>query len=269
MPGCSVLPGRPRHEFVGCLWSGAGRGVVIGLVLTLVACQKVSPAAPGDLPSFDGTPPAYDRSAWRHWTDADGDCLDTRHEVLQSESLIPPTVEDCRVIAGQWRDVYTGTVYSDPWVLDVDHLVALSDAHASGGWQWSAGRREAFANALEDPRHLVAVHRSVNRSKGARGPDAWLPALTACWYVDTYADIKSRWALELTATQLAATAACRDLRTPTIGLASPTSDPRLRRLLLNLPGGVGTRGADGLNISMEDSSMESGREAAESDERRR
>lgn len=56
------------------------------------------------------------------WADADGDCQNTRQEVLIAESRVPVTLgpKGCRVTAGQWHDPYTDRVFTNPRRLDID-----------------------------------------------------------------------------------------------------------------------------------------------------
>ena len=164
---------------------------------------------PGDLPP-------YDRDDWRHWTDEDGDCQDTRQEVLIAESSGPLRYRDerqCRVTQGQWLDPYTGSVVTDPGGLDVDHLVPLANAHRSGGWAWSAERKRQYANNLGDDLHLIAVTASANRQKGARGPEEWRPLDESYWceYATAWSRVKRVW--DLTVTHAEATALKEMLQT--------------------------------------------------------
>ena len=148
--------------------------------------------------------PDYSRRDWKHWTDADRDCQDTRNEVLIEESLNTATFrtpDGCRVATGQWLAPYTNTVVTDPGNLDVDHMVPLGNAHQSGAWSWPAERKELYANHLADPQHLIAVTASTNRSKGARAPDKWKPEDESYWcqYAIDWVSIKNTW--NLTATE--------------------------------------------------------------------
>lgn len=229
----------------------------MGLGLVLVACATAAPApsvgpereaaptsgteggtssvqpsegdpAPEPAPDRDREPEPvlaeYDRADWPHWIDADGDCQDTRTEVLLAEaepgSVVFTDAKRCKIASGRWRCAYTGRVVTDPHALDVDHLVPLAHAHAAGGKRWSKERRTAFANELGDPRHLVAVIAASNRSKGARSIVTWLPPDTAarCEYVEAWEAVVHRWALEETAveaeTARAYAADCREGRTP-------------------------------------------------------
>lgn len=143
----------------------------------------------------------YERDQWPHWLDLDGDCLDTRQEVLLATSLVTPAMagSGCWVVSGRWRDPYTGVVVIDPRALDIDHLVPLQEAHDSGGWRWSQEQRALFAN---DQRSLVAVTPEANRppvGKGAKGPEAWLPPLpeARCSYLVTWVAVKARWGLSM------------------------------------------------------------------------
>jgi hypothetical protein len=146
--------------------------------------------------------PAYNRADYlTNWLDRDGDCIDTRDEVLMIESAIPPTLSSngCDVIAGLWNDPYTGLSFTNPSDLDIDHLVPLKEAHDSGAGLWSIARKREFANDLATAHTLIAVDLSANRSKGSRDPAAWLPTNTAyrCEYVRNWVDVKNKYSLSI------------------------------------------------------------------------
>jgi len=154
---------------------------------------------------------AYNRADWQHWIDADGDCQDTRQEVLIAESIVIPTLQEggCRVLEGEWLDHFTGVTFTDPSKLDIDHLVPLQEAHVSGGHSWTAEQRRQFANDLSDERSLIAVSAGANRSKGARDPAHWLPSNEEyrCAYVSDWIEVKANWHLEIDVKEAAAISA--------------------------------------------------------------
>lgn len=121
---------------------------------------------------FTCTP--YSRDLYRHWIDSDSDCQDTRQEVLNQENFLGQS-DDCKITSGQWKDPYSDSIFTDPSLLDVDHLVPLAEAHRSGAYGWTSEQREAFANDLSSDESLIAVWLSQNRSKGDKDPSEWLP----------------------------------------------------------------------------------------------
>ena len=144
----------------------------------------------------------YNRSQWKHWVDDDRDCQDARQEVLISESLVEVTFESerkCRVETGRWYGAFTGIYVEAPGDLDIDHLVPLKNAHDSGGWAWSAARKQEYANYLGDSDHLIAVTKGANRSKGARGPEEWRPPDEGYWcqYATDWTEVKMEWGLTM------------------------------------------------------------------------
>ena len=83
--------------------------------------------------------PTYDRRDYPHWIDLDQDCQNTRHEVLVEESTVPvqfKTNKKCRVVAGKWRDSFTGKKFNDPGKLDIDHLIPLKEAPNPEPMHW-------------------------------------------------------------------------------------------------------------------------------------
>jgi hypothetical protein len=188
----------------------------------------------------------YDRRQWRHWVDDDGDCQDTRTEVLVTESEVPVTYVDarhCKVLTGRWTCPYTGKVITDPHLLDVDHVVALGNAARSGGDLWEPRRKQAYANDVADPAHLVAVDRSANRAKGDRGPEVWLPPRVEfrCAYLRTWVTIKKRWGLAMAVPERYAIAAILATCPPSphgvVHLVPAPSGPRPRPARSRSPAG--------------------------------
>jgi len=137
----------------------------------------------------------YNRNDWPHWVDGDGDCQNTRHELLISTSKINvsfKTEKSCNVIGGEWLDPYSGEVFHDSIALDLDHIVPLKFAHGHGGDKWSREMRQAFAN---DRENLLLVKASLNRQKGAKGPDEWLPPYRPfrCEYIADFMHIMDKY----------------------------------------------------------------------------
>ena len=134
--------------------------------------------------------------------------MSARHEVLKTESVDQAQVDyyGCTVTGGRWYGAFTGTWVTNPSSLDIDHFVPLANAHASGGWAWSSTTKRNYYNDLSDPKHLIAVTASANRSKGARGPESWKPTNTDYWcvYAHTWTTIKTRWELTVTTSELGA-----------------------------------------------------------------
>ena len=163
-------------------------------------CHQAPCDAERQTRTSDARKTGYDRAAWPHWRDEDGDCRDTRAEVLIRTSQIPVTykrTERCVVASGLWIDPYTGRTFRDASRLDIDHLVPLRHAHAQGAARWNRQRRGTFAN---DPANLIAVSAGANRSKGADGPAEWLPDNRDYWcdYGRRWMRIKREYELTIT-----------------------------------------------------------------------
>lgn len=156
-------------------------------------------AAIKQLPLAAERPAGYDRDLFEHWVDADGDCQDTRDEVLAAESLV--AVDDCDVTTGKWFSYYDHLTWTQSSDVDIDHMVALKEAWDSGAHAWDDDTREAYANDLGDRRSLVAVTDNENQSKSDRDPAEWLPDFEVCTYVAQWTAVKTRWGLAVDRTE--------------------------------------------------------------------
>lgn len=148
-------------------------------------------------PEQSGEQRDYERSAFGHgWEDADGDCQDSRAEALIATSTTHVRFADdrrCRVVTGRWISPFTNRVIQNAGDIDIDHVVPLAWSWERGASEWSPEKRERFAN---DPVNLLPVEASLNRSKGARGPDQWLPPVGQCGYVARFVRIVKQYDLK-------------------------------------------------------------------------
>ncbi|RLV08604.1 hypothetical protein CTZ27_07395 [Streptomyces griseocarneus] len=154
----------------------------------------------------------YDRegkfgSAWSDSTSApgSGNSCDTRNDILardlKDKKLKGGSV--CVLDAGTLDDPYTGKKIrfqrgpKTSSAVQIDHLVALSNAWQTGAQKLSQSRREALAN---DPLNLVAADGPANMGKGDKDAAAWLPANKGfqCSYVARQIAVKKEYKLWVT-----------------------------------------------------------------------
>ncbi len=192
--------------------------VIVTIIANQDSWQPVAPATPSQQPSGSavdllGTLPVkgrapktgYKRTEFGNgWATIDG--CDTRNIILHRD-MKPVTIGDgCKVLSGTLNDPYTGKVISFTRGADtsddvqIDHVVALSDAWQKGAQQLTKDRRIALAN---DPLELLAVDGETNQAKGDGDAATWLPPNKAfrCQYVARQIAVKAKYALWVTQTE--------------------------------------------------------------------
>jgi hypothetical protein len=161
------------------------------------------------------------------WYDTDRNGCDTRNDILRRDLKNRQMKNSCKVMAGTLApDPYSGKsirfVYGGASEVDIDHVVALSDAWQKGASTWAAGRRLALAN---DPLNLLAVDSSTNRSKGDGDAATWLPPSRPfrCTYVARQVAVKGKYGIWVTTAERDAMnrvlAACPTMALPASGSA--------------------------------------------------
>lgn len=166
----------------------------------------------------------YERSAFSTSWDPVQTC-DVRNFILARDmtnvSYVPST---CKVSGGTLIDPYTaltidfkrGIETSDD--VQIDHVVALSDAWQKGAQQLDYISRHAFAN---DPLNLLAVDGTANQQKGDSDAATWLPPNKSyrCSYVARQIAVKKKYSLWVTRSEYDAMAkilsSCPEQKLPT------------------------------------------------------
>lgn len=144
----------------------------------------------------------YSRDQFGDGWVSEGLC-DMRNIILARDLASPIIDEQCKVQRGELNDPYTGLIISfqrgpdTSAEVQIDHVVALSDAWQKGAQNLSAGDRVRLAN---DPLNLLAVSGPANQQKGDGDAATWLPSNKAfrCQYVARQVAVKKKYHLWVT-----------------------------------------------------------------------
>ena len=170
----------------------------------------------------------YDRDQFGPaWADVDHNGCDTRNDILARDLtavVYKDGTKECVVASGTFADPYTGTTISfvrgntTSTAVQIDHIVALSDAWQKGAQQLSAEERRQLAN---DPLNLMAADGPANGSKSDSDAASWLPQNKSfrCAYVARQTAVKAGYSLWMTQAEhdaiAAVLASCPDEPVPT------------------------------------------------------
>lgn len=131
---------------------------------------------------------------------------DTRNDILHRDLnavVVKPGSNGCAVASGVLVDPYTGTSIDfvrgsgSSNAVQIDHVVALSDAWQKGAQQLDPATLRNFAN---DPRNLQATDGPTNQQKSDGDAATWLPANKKyrCTYVTRQLEVKAAYRLWIT-----------------------------------------------------------------------
>ena len=140
------------------------------------------------------------------WADIDRNGCDTRNDMLKrdlKEIVYKVKTRNCVVLSGILLDRYSGETINfvrgnvSSMEVQIDHVVALSNAWQTGAFKLSAAQRTALAN---DPMNLFAVKGRLNSQKGDGDAATWLPPLKSfrCAYVAQQIAVKAKYSLWVT-----------------------------------------------------------------------
>lgn len=140
------------------------------------------------------------------WADTNHNGCDTRNDILKRDLtnvIFRAGTHDCVVLSGILHDPYSGTNISfvrgvaTSSLVQIDHIVSLSNAWQTGAFKLSLTTRTLMAN---DPLELLAVKGSLNTQKSDGDAATWLPPLKSyrCAFVARQVAVKAKYGLWVT-----------------------------------------------------------------------
>ena len=183
--------GSVEKDVVG---SGEQRAEGVPLATELLAKLEVKGRAPKT---------GYKRTEFYNgWPDIEG--CNLRQRILKRDFGETAKVDEkCNVVAGKFYEPYTGEemeFHSRQEIskqVQIDHVVALSDAWQKGAQYKSAEERLKIAT---DPLNLIAVQAAANQQKSDGDAATWLPKNKSfrCQYVARQISVKYKYSLWIT-----------------------------------------------------------------------
>ena len=112
------------------------------------------------------------------------------------------SVED-EIIAGlgDLFSPYTCVQFGSSGETEIEHMIAVSQAHDSGLCMANLQTRRRFASDL---RNLTLAAPAVNREKGARDAAEWLPESNRCWFAGRIVEVRRAYGLTIDRREAAA-----------------------------------------------------------------
>lgn len=90
---------------------------------------------------------------------------------------------------------YTNECFESRFDTDIEHIIAVSEAHDSGLCAAGAATRRAFASDL---RNLTLASPALNRNqKRAKDAAEWLPPQNRCWFANQIITVRLAWGLTI------------------------------------------------------------------------
>ena len=171
-------------------------------VVMLTACddQQTPTPTPTPTPAPMPTPTPTPTSTSSHGADV------LRGLVVAPENRCSPydrsdysysqSVEE-QIVASMGKIIYgpyTGSRFDSTSDTDIEHIVALSEAHDSGLCAAGVKTMRQFASDIVN---LTLASPAVNRRKGGKDAAEWLPELNSCWFASRVVEVRQKYGLTI------------------------------------------------------------------------
>ncbi|MCU1408940.1 MAG: hypothetical protein JWM23_1020 [Microbacteriaceae bacterium] len=174
---------------VAAVDSSVTSGTALALLATIPVKGKAAKTGYGRTTQFGAA-----------WLDVDRNGCDTRNDILARDLTDTVLAGRCTVLGGSLAEPYTGAAVrfvrgnDTSALVQIDHVVALSNAWQTGAQQLTPAQRMSLAN---DPLNLLAVDGRANAQKSDGDAATWLPAVKSfrCAYVARQISVKATYGL--------------------------------------------------------------------------